>query len=1153
MSNRENTRPIDAALPTGDSGPYLAKVVSHLDNKFMGSLKVQLLKVNSSGTAYDDTDKLVTAFYASPFYGSTSWKSAGLNDDYASTQQSYGMWFVPPDPDTKVLVTFVEGRRDICYWFACVPDDYMNFMVPDGRAATTLSTSGSGGATGKKLPVGEYNKTFSNLAGNNQPTNYLKPVNQDFVDKLTEEGLLEDDFRGLTSSSARREIPSAVFGVNTPGPLDKRPGAPTANRGPADSPANVHRSRLGGHSLVMDDGDDKLLRRTSAGNGPPEYVSVETDSGNIPEGAESRPANELFRIRTRTGHQILLHNTEDLIYISNSRGTAWIELTSNGKIDIYAQDSISMHTEKDFNVTADGNMNLTAGKSINLNATDSIRQTAGANIDITSVGYTSLNAADSLSLQSGQFTSVNAGTNLNLASAGGDTVVVTAGTFSSDSGAATTFNANNFQVGTNTNINLYAGAAFNVQATGSDYLVNGVIKITGEGGLNLLSPANTRLSGDNVEIKAAGALRRQAGNSEELVSGAIRRTGATIDDKSTVHNLGPIVSIDGTLDIKSAITTGGSIASSGGISTSGSIRAAGSIRSPNISETPVSVSVSESTSTPAEASSSVQAFDAQNTSPPSPKQYTGAIPPSPAKIADRVPEHEPWFQHENFNPQLYSAGGQSDTFVSALPDTFLNIGRNNGSTAITANQVQIAPRSYGGSSDEVVGEEVINARYENGEQIPNEPYTEAAIEVIEFFRSKGLTDAQACGITGAIQVESGLNIEPGAYLGPQFQDSNGKVVGAGGVGARGIVQWRGARDRLYDVEQFLGKPILVQTLTDVNDPVYRETINNRLPTSYEWLGGFARAEANASREEQLEAVWWELNNGGDGIATTNFNRITDVDTGNGISDARVVAFVFDDIFLRSGGQKLSTRQDFGEVLFRHYVGDEAVAEIFADINSSRPDIPVETLASPFYTSTGGVQNVITNSYSTKIRSDNVDIRLMDCINRAARDSGITEVRIVSAAQLPLRIVPNGYNQYNQWFTFPVRTDIQVSGNDTYKIVNGQQTRRSNRNFWRIGSERHDTGLAADIDIYKNGVLVNSATQTGRIELIRFLTASVRYGMRGFGHSSGYMGTTRTHIDLLGQLTNTGWDNSRVAAWEATSSTLINPCVEELRALGSRTS
>ncbi|MFM6199336.1 MAG: hypothetical protein ACKPE1_09375, partial [Dolichospermum sp.] len=54
--------------------------------------------------------------------------------------------------------------------------------------------------------------------------------------------------------------------------------------------------------------------------------------------------NELVRIRTRTGHQILLHNSADLIYIANAKGTAWVELTSNGKIDIFAQDSVSIHT-----------------------------------------------------------------------------------------------------------------------------------------------------------------------------------------------------------------------------------------------------------------------------------------------------------------------------------------------------------------------------------------------------------------------------------------------------------------------------------------------------------------------------------------------------------------------------------------------------------------------------------------------------------------------------------------------------------------------------------------------------------------------------------------------------------------------------------------
>jgi hypothetical protein len=63
-----------------------------------------------------------------------------------------------------------------------------------------------------------------------------------------------------------------------------------------------------------------------------------------------------------------MHNSEDLIYIANSRGTAWIELTSNGKIDIFATDSVSIHTENDFNFKADRDVNIEAGRNINMKA-----------------------------------------------------------------------------------------------------------------------------------------------------------------------------------------------------------------------------------------------------------------------------------------------------------------------------------------------------------------------------------------------------------------------------------------------------------------------------------------------------------------------------------------------------------------------------------------------------------------------------------------------------------------------------------------------------------------------------------------------------------------------------------------------------------------
>ena len=99
-------------------------------------------------------------------------------------------------------------------------------------------------------------------------------------------------------------------------------------------------------------------------------------------GDPSIPQNELIRLKTRTGHQILMHNSEDLIYIGNARGTTWIELTSNGKIDIYAKDSVSVHTENDYNVTADRDINFIAGRDINFTAGKDIRLNAGLDFDL---------------------------------------------------------------------------------------------------------------------------------------------------------------------------------------------------------------------------------------------------------------------------------------------------------------------------------------------------------------------------------------------------------------------------------------------------------------------------------------------------------------------------------------------------------------------------------------------------------------------------------------------------------------------------------------------------------------------------------------------------------------------------------------------------
>ena len=361
MASNNNFNYASTGSPDARPGPFLAKVVGHQDTTYMGSIEVELLR--PTGNTNEETS-IHLVKYMSPFYGVTSSSHLGENDDYDSTQKSYGWWAVPPDVGTTVVVIFIDGDPRRGYWMGCVQDEGMNFMVP-GIAATQKVVgdveADNAGSYGR-VPVAEYNKK-TNVVTDPDVTQLEKPKHP-LADALDKQGLLFDDIRGITTSSARREVPSMVFGMSTPGPVDKRGNAPRGRIGKKEWKIdNAFVGRLGGSTWVMDDGDARFLRKKTASEGPPEYASLEdgdTD-GNV-----EIPHNELIRFRTRTGHQILLHNSEDLIYITNARGTAWIELTSDGKIDIFAQDSISIKTDEDLNLYSGRDINIEAKRNFNV-------------------------------------------------------------------------------------------------------------------------------------------------------------------------------------------------------------------------------------------------------------------------------------------------------------------------------------------------------------------------------------------------------------------------------------------------------------------------------------------------------------------------------------------------------------------------------------------------------------------------------------------------------------------------------------------------------------------------------------------------------------------------------------------------------------------
>ena len=329
-------------------GPYVAIVKDNVDALKMGRLRVVIPSV--SGFVNVPESSLITVDYLAPFYGAKSpYTIDETKTDFESSQHSYGMWFVPPDIDTRVLVIFAEGEIKQGYWIGCIQEPYINHMVPGiASSIDTFSPGSTGDFDSNKqqlygtdnLPAGEVNRALFAQAELVSGTDRLKKPIHPFTETLRQQGLIQDTVRGTTTSSARRESPSQVFGISTPGRI--KPGTKKDRIGPDDAKKNVETTRNAGHTFVLDDGD------------------VNGD-------------NQLVRLRSASGHQILLNDSAGVVYIANGSGDAWMEFTSAGSIDIYSGvGGVNIRSAGDMNFHSDAGINMFAKKDIKISSESDI-------------------------------------------------------------------------------------------------------------------------------------------------------------------------------------------------------------------------------------------------------------------------------------------------------------------------------------------------------------------------------------------------------------------------------------------------------------------------------------------------------------------------------------------------------------------------------------------------------------------------------------------------------------------------------------------------------------------------------------------------------------------------------------------------------------
>ena len=283
-----------------------------------------------------DTDTLVWAKMGTPFAGQTHNYPAGSTSTPTKGLLSYGFWSIP-QPGAIAIVALLYNDPNQRRVVGFTYPDHGNRSMPVGRNRPDL---------GDQAPVSD---TFS-------------PVEPQTSN-------LKVQFQGQLSSPQAKSR----------GAYERQAGQDKDVRDGSEGYQ---------HSPVQN--DNALTPQTFAITTPGRHSIIFQDN----------PENGRVRIKTADGHQIILDDANERIYISTCHGKSWIEMDRDGHVSIYSAAS--------FSVGAAGDLNLSAGGNVNI---------GGQNVNIAARGSALISACDKASL-SGLSTFLESGSNLNILASG---------------------------------------------------------------------------------------------------------------------------------------------------------------------------------------------------------------------------------------------------------------------------------------------------------------------------------------------------------------------------------------------------------------------------------------------------------------------------------------------------------------------------------------------------------------------------------------------------------------------------------------------------------------------------------------------------------------------------------------------------------------
>jgi hypothetical protein len=365
VNHRNSLKKIDSAnnvdsanLEKTFEGISVGEVVSVDDPQQMGRLRVFCPSLGDSFE--NDLVDIPWCQYGSPFGGFMGYGSRGSGDDETLGPVSYGMWAIPKI-GASVLVACIDGNPLYRVWLGCLYGQFTTHTLPHGRYTFSGDGKPDGPLSTTEKPIQPLYKNVTEAFGDRNENFEYRTRAADHqvanVDSIRTSGKDEDG----------HDLSNNVISDDE----DLSSGTPYGNGKEYISNQGYEPTRQ--HPEIEGEARPKSLDSQVYSWTTPGFHSISMDD---------KRENCRMRFRSTGGHQIILDDTNERIYISTAKGKNWIEMDEVGNIDVFTEGNYNVHARENINFTAGKTIRMYAGEGIHLKSEDEYRLHANKDIHI---------------------------------------------------------------------------------------------------------------------------------------------------------------------------------------------------------------------------------------------------------------------------------------------------------------------------------------------------------------------------------------------------------------------------------------------------------------------------------------------------------------------------------------------------------------------------------------------------------------------------------------------------------------------------------------------------------------------------------------------------------------------------------------------------